>query len=118
MAMRMMAAVMAIGFIGLGCRHVESPAQPKHSEVPPPPEATPVDAVLWEEQMRNAAGALKHKDYALAERSCVEALKTAGKFSPADARLTTNLVYLAGIYQTENKSDLAEQTFKEAVASR
>jgi tetratricopeptide (TPR) repeat protein len=121
MALRMMAAGLAIGFIGLGCRHIEPPAQSKSSEVPRRPEATPVDndsVLIWEEQMKNAAGALHQKAYALAEHHCVEALKTAGKFGPADPHLTTNLVYLAGIYQMENKSDLAEQTFKEAIASR
>ena len=121
MAMRLLAAVMAIGFIGLGCRHVEPLAQSKSSEVPRRPEAVPVDndlGLIWEEQMKNAAGALNQKAYAMAEHHCVEALKTAGKFGPADPRLTTNLVYLAGIYQTENKSDLAERTFKEAIASR
>jgi tetratricopeptide (TPR) repeat protein len=121
MAVRMIAAVMAIGFIGLGCQHVEPPAKSKPGEVAPRPEATSVDngsVLIWEEQMKNAAAALNEKAFAMAEHHCLEALKTAGKFSPADPRLTTNLVFLAGIYQTQNKSDLAEQTFKEALASR
>ena len=120
-ATRMVVAVIVLGFIGLGCRHVVSPAQSKSSEVPRRPPATSVDTyseLIWVEQMKNAAAALHQKNYALAEHNCVEALKTAGKFGPADARLTTNLVYLAGIYQTENKSELAEQTFKEAITSR
>ena len=116
----MIATALAIGFAGLGCRQVESPAQSKSGAGPRPPEAAIVgnDAgLIWEEQMKNAAGALHQKAYAQAEQNCIAALKTAGQFDPADARLTTNLVYLAGIYQTENKSDLAGQTFKAAVAS-
>ncbi|MFZ0826175.1 MAG: tetratricopeptide repeat protein [Verrucomicrobiia bacterium] len=120
-ATRMIVSVIAFGFIGLGCRHVVSPAQSKSGEVPRRPQATSVDnysELIWAEQMKNAAAALHQKAYALAEHHCVEALKTAGNFGPADARRTTNLVYLAGIYQTENKSELAEQTFKEAITSR
>lgn len=119
--MRTMTAVLVLGFIGLGCKHVETAGPSKPAGVVRPPEAILVgnDAgLIWEEQMKNAAGALQRKAYVQAEQSCVEALKTAGQFDPTDARLTTNLVFLAGIYQTENKSNLAEQTFKAAIASR
>src|ERR1700690_2791461 len=123
-AMRMMAASLVLGFIGLGCRHA-APQEPSKPAVvvPRPPEikATNSDSglmMLWQVQMNQASAEVARKNYARAALLCAEALKTAGQFGPGDARLTTNLVYLAGIYQTENKSDLAEQTFKEAVTSR
>jgi tetratricopeptide (TPR) repeat protein len=118
---RNLAAALAIGFIGLGCQHIAAQEQSKPDEVPHQPEATSGDSdsgLLWQEQMHNAWGALNQKDYALAEQSCAEALKTTGRFGPTDGRVTTNLVFLAGIYQLENKSDLAEQTFKAAIAVR
>ena len=121
MAARMIAAIMTIGFIGLGCRHVETRVQPKQSEVPRRPQTTHIatdSRLIWEVQMDNAVAALRRKDYPQAELSCTEALKTAGQFGPADSCLTTNLTLLAQIYQMENKSDLAEQTLKEALASR
>ena len=128
MAARMIAAGLVLGFIGLGCRHVETREQskeireqPKQSEVPHRPQATHMETdsrLIWEAQMDNAVAALRRKDYFQAELSCTEALKTAGQFGPADPCLTTNLTLLAQIYQMENKSDLAEQTLKEALASR
>jgi tetratricopeptide (TPR) repeat protein len=117
---RNIAATLVIGLIGLGGRHVEAQEQSKQNEISSPSEATASESdsgPLWQEQMHNAANELNQKNYALAEQSCAEALKTAGQFGPTDARVVTNLVFLAGIYQTENKSDLAEKTFKAAIAS-
>ena len=62
--------------------------------------------------MHDAWSAMNQKDYRLAEQSCQEALKTAGKLGPTDAHVVTNLVFLAGIYQMENKPDLAEKAFQ------
>jgi len=123
LAGRIMALLLTLGWLGAGCKHVAPPAPATASTPRSQPAATPaenvddVSRVLWDEQMKSAASALHQKYYALAEQNCLDALKTAGKFSPTDLRLTTNMVYLAGIYQTENKSDLAEQTFKAAVAT-
>jgi len=117
---RKLAAALAIGLIGLGGRHVEAQEQSKQNQISRPSEATASESdsgLLWQEQMHNAANELNQKHYALAEQSCTAALKTAGQFGPTDARVATNLVFLAGIYQTENKSDLAEKTFQAAVAS-
>lgn len=119
-AMRILAVLLPLGFLGSGCKHVTPPVPAGASASPTRPAAAPVDdvsAVLWDQQMKSAASALHQKYYALAEQNCLDALKTAEKFGPADLRPTTNLVYLAGVYQTENKSDLAEQTFKTAIAA-
>ena len=124
LAAQMIAAGLALGFIGLGCRQVEPREQPKQSEVPRRPSVASVDTnytnyrLLWEVEMNNATGALKQKAYAQAEQSCAEALRTAGKLDPADPCLTTNLILLAQIYQMENKSELAGQILREALASR
>jgi tetratricopeptide (TPR) repeat protein len=117
----MIAAGLIFGFIGLGCRHVETPEQPKPGEIPHRPQATHIETdsrLIWEAQMDNAVAALRRKDYSQAELSCNEAMKTAGQFSPADPCLTTNLTLLAQIYQRENKTELAGQMLKEALASR
>ena len=126
-AARMIAAGLILGFAGLGCRHVETreqpkaiPEQPQPSEVPRRPQAhlETDPRLMWEAQMDDAVAALRRKACPQAELSCTAALKIAGQFGPADPCLTTNLTLLAQIYQMENKSDLAEQTLKEALASR
>ena len=120
-AARMIAAGLIFGFIGLGCRHMETPEQPKPGEVPRRPQATHIETdsrLIWEAQMDNAVAALRRKAYPQAELSCNEAMKTAGQFGPADPCLTTNLTLLAQIYQRENKTELAGQMLKEALASR
>ena len=43
MATRMVASVMAVGFIGLGCRHVDPLAQPRPTAIAIQPEAASVD---------------------------------------------------------------------------
>ena len=120
LARRNLAAPLAMGLISLGCWRVEA-QESKPDEVPHRPDTALGDndsGLLWQEQMHDAWSALNQKDYGMAEQSCKEALKTAGKLGPTDGRVTTNLIFLAGIYQMENKPDLAEQTFKTAIASR
>jgi len=98
---RMMALVLTLGWLGVGCKHVAPPAPATASTPRTQPAAVPVEnvdnlsRVLWDEQMKSAASALHQKYYALAEQNCLDALKTAGKFSTTDLRLTTNMVYLA-----------------------
>ena len=123
-AMRIMALLLTLGGFGVGCKHAAPPAPASASAASSaaPAQATTslgddVAAVLWDQQMKSAASALHQKYYALAEQNCLDALKTAGKFGPTDLRSTTNLVYLAGVYQTENKSELAGQTFQAAIAA-
>ena len=121
LARRNLAAPLAIGLISLGCWRVEAGEQSKPDEAPHRPDTALGDndsGLLWQEQMHDAWSAMNQKDYGVAEQSCKEALKTTGKFGPTDGRVTTNLIFLAGIYQMEKNPDLAEQTFKTAIASR
>jgi tetratricopeptide (TPR) repeat protein len=114
-------AALAIGLIGLGCWRVEAQEPSKPDAVPRQPEAASSESdygALWQEQMHDAWSALNQKDYRMAEQSCQAALKTAGKLGPNDAHVTTNLIFLAGIYQLENKPDLAEKAFQSAITSR
>jgi tetratricopeptide (TPR) repeat protein len=104
-----LAIVLAIGFIAIACQRVQGQEQVK--------EETDAD-VLWQTQMHNSAQALHDKNFALAEQSCADALKTTSQFNPNDVRITTNLLFLGGIYQAENKTDLAEESYKSAIASR
>jgi len=118
--MRTVVVVLALGLAGAAGEDVAAPAQPQSSLASGLAAAASAanDSVwIWDGQMKSAGAALNQKSYALAERSCLDALKTTAKFGPTDLHLTTNLVYLAGIYQTEGKSDLAEQTFKAAVTN-
>jgi tetratricopeptide (TPR) repeat protein len=73
---------------------------------------------LWEEQMHDAYVSLSQKNYTGAEQSCVEALQTSSYFGRDDSRVATNLVFLAGVYQLENKLDLAEHTLMAAITNR
>lgn len=83
-----------------------------------PPKPDPASAgLLWQEQMHTAWDAFNQKNYARAEQSCREALNTAGQMTPPDGRVATNLVFLAEICQSENKSDLTGQYLQAAVAS-
>jgi tetratricopeptide (TPR) repeat protein len=121
LARRNLAATVAMGLIGLGCWRVPAQEASKPDAVPHQLEAASSESdaePLWQEQMHDAWSAMNQKDYGMAEQSCKEALKTAGKFGPNDGHVTTNLIFLAGIYQMENKPDLAEQIFKTAIASR
>jgi tetratricopeptide (TPR) repeat protein len=74
-------------------------------------------ALLWQKLMFSAGAALNRRDYSLAESNCVEALKIAAKLGPTDLHQTSNLVFQARIYLQEQRLDLAEQSFKAAVAS-
>ncbi len=121
LAGRNLAAALAIGIIALACRDMNAQEQSKQDEVPRRPAAVAGDSdagLLWQEQMHNAWVAMNQKAYAMAEQSCKEALKTAGTLGPTDAHVTTNLIFLAGIYQMENEPDLAEKAFQSAIASR
>ncbi len=116
----MIAAVVAIGFIGAGCGRV-APKEPSQPEaMPRRAEVAPADenaALSWQKLMFSAGAALNRRDYSQAESNCAEALKIAGKLGPTDLHQTSNLVFQARIYLQEQRLDLAEQTFKAAVAS-
>jgi len=117
---RNLAALLAVAIIGLRCQLIGAQEAAKPDKVSGQPASVLGDAdlgMLWQEQMHNAWSSLNQKNYALAEQGCAEALKTAGRFGPGNGRVTTNLVFLASIYQMENKSGLAEQALKSAVAN-
>ena len=116
--MQMTAAIIAIGFIGASCVEAQTPAQPEI--VTRDAEAVLPDrdaALSWQKLMFSAGAALNERKYSLAESNCAEALKIAAKLGPADLHATSNLVFQAGIYLQQQKLDLAEQSFKAAVAS-
>jgi tetratricopeptide (TPR) repeat protein len=119
LAMQLMVSL-AFGFLTLACRQLEAQETPKQNAVTDHLQTVlaPSDLPLpWQELMKDASSALSEKNFAKAELNCADALKTASQFGPADSRVTTNLVLLAEIYQAENKSNLAEQTLKDALAS-
>lgn len=67
--------------------------------------------------MTGTMKALKANNVPESVRLCDEAIGLAGKFGPADTRLSQSQVLRAEVYMWEKKNDLAEQTFKQAIAS-
>jgi tetratricopeptide (TPR) repeat protein len=80
-------------------------------------ETPPADAERWQQLMYKSAQALKSNDVAKAERQCIEARDLASNFAAPDTRLSRSQMQLAEIYRWKKQNELAEQTFKEAVAS-
>ena len=68
--------------------------------------------LMYQSQRARRAGALDD-----AERLAGQALDVAGNFGPADPRLAKSQVQMAEIYRQQGKADLAEQTYKHAIAS-
>ena len=68
--------------------------------------------LIYQSQRARRAGALDD-----AERLAGQALDLAGNFGPADPRLAKSQVQMAEIYRQQGKTDLAEQTYKHAIAS-
>ncbi len=71
----------------------------------------------WEQLMTDTAKALRANNVAESVRLCDEAMDLAGKFGPTDTRLSQSQVLRAEVYLWQKKKDLAEQTFKLAIAS-
>ncbi len=90
---------------------------------PPPPSTRPVAiadpgaGMNWGQLMDASRQSLKRNRLDDSIRLCDEALKMAGTFGPNDTRFSYSQVLRAEIYLFERKKDLAEQTFKDAVAS-
>jgi tetratricopeptide (TPR) repeat protein len=80
---------------------------------PPNPEETQ----KWEQLMTGTMKALRGNNVSESVRLCDEAIRLAGKFGPADTRLSQSQVLRAEVYMWEKRNDLAEQTFKQAIAS-
>jgi tetratricopeptide (TPR) repeat protein len=68
--------------------------------------------LMYQSQRARRSGALDD-----AERLAGQALDLAGNFGPADACLAKSQVQMAEIYRQQGKTDLAEQTYKHAIAS-
>ena len=68
--------------------------------------------LLYQSQRARRSGALDD-----AERLAAQALELAASFGPADPHLAKSQVQMAEIYRQQGKTDLAEQTFKHAIAS-
>lgn len=80
--------------------------------------APPTDEVQkWQQLMTGTVKALRANNVAEAVRLSDEAVSMAGKFGPTDTRLSQSQVLRAEVYMWQKKNDLAEQTFKLAIAS-
>ena len=77
----------------------------------------PEEIRQWEQLMTGTTKALRANNVAESVRLCDEAIDLAGKFGPADTRLSQSQVLRAEVYMWQKKNDLAEQTFKLAIAS-
>ena len=78
---------------------------------------SPEETQKWEQLMTGTMKALRANNVAESVRLCDEAIGLAGKFGPADTHLSQSQVLRAEVYMWEKKNDLAEQTFKLAIAS-
>jgi tetratricopeptide (TPR) repeat protein len=78
---------------------------------------TTEEAQKWEQLITDTTKALKANNVPEAIRLCDEAMDRAGKFGPTDTRLSRSQVLRAEVYLWEKKKGLAEQTFKQAIAS-
>jgi len=67
--------------------------------------------------MRGSQEALTAGDIPKAKQLCDQALHLAEAFGPADTRPSRSLILLAEIYRAQDQLNLAEQSFKDAVAS-
>ena len=80
-----------------------------------PPSAE--ETQKWEQLMTGTMKALRANNVPESVRLCDEAVGLAGTFGPADTRLSQSQVLRAEVYMWEKKNDLAEQTFKQAIAN-
>jgi tetratricopeptide (TPR) repeat protein len=71
----------------------------------------------WEQLMTGTMKALRANNVAESVRLCDEAVGLAGKFDATDTHLSRSQVLRAEVYMWEKKNDLAEQTFKLAIAT-
>jgi tetratricopeptide (TPR) repeat protein len=74
-------------------------------------------AYQWRVLMYGSSRALRLNNLPEAERLIGEALKLAAAFGSTDIRLSQSQVQMAEVYRRQAKSDLAEQTYKDAIAS-
>ena len=75
------------------------------------------DGYQWRVLMYGSSRALRLNNLTEAQQLATEALNLAATFGPADFRLFKSQVQMAEVYRQEAKIELAEQTYKDAIAS-
>lgn len=79
--------------------------------------ATPADFAQWQQLITDTTKALRNNQLPEAVHLCEQALALSTNFGPTNTAYSRTQVLRAEVYLWENKKDLAEQTFKQAVAS-
>lgn len=79
--------------------------------------ATPAEFEQWQQLITDTTKALRNNQLLEAVRLCEQALAMSTTFGPTNTAYSRTQVLRAEVYLWENKKDLAEQTFKQAVAS-
>ncbi|HLX69013.1 MAG TPA: tetratricopeptide repeat protein [Verrucomicrobiae bacterium] len=79
--------------------------------------ATPADFAQWQQLITDTTKALRANQLPDAIHLCEQALTLSTTFGPTNTAYSRTQVLRAEVYLWENKKDLAEQTFKQAVAS-
>jgi tetratricopeptide (TPR) repeat protein len=79
-------------------------------------EAKRLCGEAWQMLRDASVRAMRANNMDEAKQLCNEAMKLAGKFGPTDMRPAQSQMLMAELYRWEGKHDLAEQTFKDAIA--
>jgi tetratricopeptide (TPR) repeat protein len=79
--------------------------------------ATPADFAQWQQLITDTTKALRNNQLPEAIHLCEQALALSTNFGPTNTAYARTQVLRAEVYLWENKKDLAELTFKQAVAS-
>jgi tetratricopeptide (TPR) repeat protein len=83
----------------------------------PATAASPADFSQWQQLITDTTKALRNNQLPEAVHLCEQALSLSTTFGPTNTAYSRTQVLRAEVYLWENKKDLAEQTFKQAVAS-
>lgn len=78
--------------------------------------ATAADFAQWQRLITDTTKALRANQLPEAIHLCEKALALSATFGPTNTAYSRTMVLRAEVYLWENKKDLAEQTFKQAVA--
>lgn len=79
--------------------------------------ATPADIAQWQQLITDTTKALRANQLPDAVHLCEQALALSTTFGPTNTAYSRTQALRAEVYLWENKKELAEQTFKQAVAS-
>jgi tetratricopeptide (TPR) repeat protein len=105
---RLLFLLLAIA-VFLTARHLAKPPQ-----LPAP--TSPAISPTWDQLMIDSQKSLKDNNLDRAVMLCDQAMNIATEFSPGDTRYSKSEVQLAEIYCWQKSPDLAEKTFKKAIA--